>query len=85
MFALYAIRHSLNINIALNIFHCIIHFTQPVQQTIHMPFGHLITDWLESQKIDVSRGRLEHMTVAYSRISSRSFTKMGLVGGPAGV
>ena len=85
MFALYAIRHSLDINITLNIFHCIIHFTQPVQQTIHMPFGHLITDWLASQKVDVSRGRLEHITVAYSRISSRSFKKSGLIGGPAGV
>ncbi|XP_042405167.1 uncharacterized protein LOC121995507 [Zingiber officinale] len=63
-----------------------IHLEQkPVQQTVHMSFGHLITDWLASMKVDVSRGRLEHMTVAYSRISSCSFTKTGLVGSPAGV
>ncbi|KAG6494809.1 hypothetical protein ZIOFF_042570 [Zingiber officinale] len=56
MFLLYAIRQTLNINISLNIFHCIIHFIQPVQQTIHMPFGHLITAWLESMGIDVTQG-----------------------------
>ncbi|KAG6524235.1 hypothetical protein ZIOFF_014141 [Zingiber officinale] len=58
MFALYVIRHSLDINIALNIFHYIIHFTQPVQESIHMPYDHLITDWLDYKMGEGEKSRV---------------------------
>ncbi|KAG6493150.1 hypothetical protein ZIOFF_048127 [Zingiber officinale] len=57
MFLLFAMRHRLDVNIALNIFHCIIHFTQPVQQTVHMSFGNLIIDWLESMHANSTNGQ----------------------------
>ncbi|KAG6499083.1 hypothetical protein ZIOFF_038839 [Zingiber officinale] len=45
-----------------------------VQQMIHMPFGHLITDWLEFMKIDVLARGIE-CDIALLAVESEEFWK----------
>ncbi|KAG6535025.1 hypothetical protein ZIOFF_008942 [Zingiber officinale] len=54
VFIIYALSQSLDVNIALNMFQCIIHFTRPAHGMIHMSFDHVITEWLESMGGDVT-------------------------------
>lgn len=78
LFLMHALRHSLDINIALNTFHCITHFIHPVSGKIHMPFGAILTQWLASVGIDISRGTLKTVSATYDRITTRTLSLAGM-------
>lgn len=79
IFMLYALHQHLDVDIVANIFSSIIHHIQPVNNKVHMPFSNIITEWLESLGIDVTRGKIERMTKKYSRLGPRAFAKSKIV------
>lgn len=76
--ALHFLKNQLDLNIALNIFLCITHFSVPVHKKIYMPFAHIITFWLESLGIDTSRGTVQKMSDKFDIIRWRNFSLAGM-------
>ena len=76
---LYGLRRRLDFDIMSSVYMSIISHSEPSGDNIYMPFGHIITGWLESMGIDVSRGRIVKMVRQDCRLGKRAFSKSGIL------
>ncbi|XP_042449998.1 uncharacterized protein LOC122034726 [Zingiber officinale] len=76
---LYGLRRRLDFDIMSNIYASIVFHSTPSGDNVYMPYGHVITDWLETLGIDVSKGRLVKMVRQDCRLGKRAFSKSGIL------
>ena len=73
-FLLYALCHRLDIDISLHIFSTIIYSGGYVTSgRVHMPYCHILTSYMSSLDIDVTRGDIRYMT-EFDVIGARNFS-----------
>lgn len=76
-FLLYALKHRLDVNVALNTFMCITSHVPAVRHKVHMPFGHLLTRWIASKGIIIPEDELTPIT-HYDTLNERNLSLAGL-------